>query len=227
MEAGPRSAACVYTALPPAHGSRLTSPQRVITLTAPRHLSARQERSDGVGSSRWPLSGFEGKCAGRGPRAPASVVAVSSRIPKYSNQDMDCDAHVVNGSMFPNFSKFEEWEESDLEGADVKDMKVEAEAVVNDVNFAVSHMAVSQMLPIREDVAYINVETKERNRYCLELTEAGLRVVAYGFDQVDESLAMQYHETIYSLLDSLSPAYRDAFGNALLHRLEALKKLQQ
>lgn len=53
------------------------------------------------------------------------------------------------------------------------------------------------------------------------------QVVAYGFDQVDESLSTQYHETIYSLLDSLSPAYRDAFGNALLQRLEALKKLQQ
>ncbi|XP_032883380.1 GSK3B-interacting protein isoform X2 [Amblyraja radiata] len=140
---------------------------------------------------------------------------------------MDGDAHMLNGSMFHNFSEFEDWEESDLEGSDVKDMKVEAEAVVNDVNFAVNHMAVSKMLPIREDVAYINVETKERNRYCLELTEAGLRVVAYGFDQVDESLSMQYHETIYSLLDSLSPAYRDAFGNALLQRLEALKKLQQ
>lgn len=140
---------------------------------------------------------------------------------------MDGNAHVLNESMFHNFSKFEDWEESDLEGADLKDMKVEAEAVVNDVNFAVNHMAVSNMLPIREDVAYINVETKERNRYCLELTEAGLRVVAYGFDQVDESLSTQYHETIYSLLDSLSPAYRDAFGNALLQRLEALKKLQQ
>ncbi|XP_051882319.1 GSK3-beta interaction protein [Pristis pectinata] len=140
---------------------------------------------------------------------------------------MDCDPRVFNGSMFNNFSKFEDWEERDLEGADVKDMRVEAEAVVNDVNFAVNHMAVSKMLPIREDVAFINVETKERNRYCLELTEAGLRVVAHGFDQVDESLSMQYHETIYSLLESLSPAYREAFGNALLQRLEALKNVQE
>ncbi|XP_067894578.1 GSK3-beta interaction protein [Heterodontus francisci] len=140
---------------------------------------------------------------------------------------MDCDPQDLKESMFKNFSEFADWEERDFEGADVKDMRVEAEAVVNDVNFTVRYMAVSKSLPIGEDVAYINVETKEGNRYCLELTEAGLRVVAYGFDKVDESLSMQYHETIYSLLDSLSPAYREAFGNALLQRLEALKKVQE
>lgn len=59
---------------------------------------------------------------------------------------------------------------------DVKDMRLEAEAVVNDVLFAVSEMHVSQNLSSALDVAYINVETREGNRYCLELTEAGLRV---------------------------------------------------
>lgn len=107
---------------------------------------------------------------------------------------------------------------------DVKDMRLEAEAVVNDVLFAVSEMHVSQTLTSASDVAYINVETRERNRYCLELTEAGLRVVGYAFDQVNEDLSSQYHETVYSLLDTLSPGYREAFGNALLQRLERLKQ---
>ncbi|XP_034714976.1 GSK3-beta interaction protein [Etheostoma cragini] len=107
---------------------------------------------------------------------------------------------------------------------DVKDMMLEAEAVVNDVLFAVAEMHVSQSLNGVSDVAYINVETREGNRYCLELTEAGLRVVGYAFDQVDEDLNTQYHETVYSLLDKLSPGYREAFGNALLHRLERLKQ---
>lgn len=112
----------------------------------------------------------------------------------------------------------------DFEGTDVKDMRLEAEAVVNDVLFAVSNMFVSKSLPCAEDMAYINVETRERNRYCLELTEAGLRVVGYAFDQVDDGVQNPYHETVYSLLDSVSPAYREAFGNALLQRLEALKR---
>ncbi|XP_053553474.1 GSK3B-interacting protein [Bombina bombina] len=112
----------------------------------------------------------------------------------------------------------------DLEGTDVKDMRLEAEAVVNDVLFAVSNMFVSKSLPCAVDVAYINVEIKEGTRYCLELTDAGLRVVGNSFDHVDEESQNPYHETIYSLLDSLSPAYREAFGNALLRRLEALKR---
>ncbi|KAG8449124.1 hypothetical protein GDO86_015976 [Hymenochirus boettgeri] len=112
----------------------------------------------------------------------------------------------------------------ELEGTDVKDMRLEADAVVNDVLFAVGNMFVSKNLPCAVDMAYINVEIKEGTRYCLELTDAGLRVVGYAFDQVVEELHSQYHETVYSLLDSLSPAYREAFGNALLQRLEALKR---
>uniref|UniRef100_A0A3Q4ABE6 GSKIP domain-containing protein n=1 Tax=Mola mola TaxID=94237 RepID=A0A3Q4ABE6_MOLML len=107
---------------------------------------------------------------------------------------------------------------------DVKDMRLEAEAVVNDVLFAVSEMHVSQSLNRASDVAYINVETREGNQYCLELTEAGLRVVGYAFNQVNEDLSTQYYETVYSLLDTLSPGYREAFGNALLQRLERLKQ---
>ncbi|XP_016405478.1 GSK3-beta interaction protein isoform X2 [Sinocyclocheilus rhinocerous] len=116
------------------------------------------------------------------------------------------------------------YEERCVELGEVKDMRLEAEAVVNDVLFAVTDMHVSHSLSSGLDVAYINVETREGNRYCLELTEAGLRVVGHGFDQVDEELSSQYHETVYSLLDSLSPGYREAFGNALLQRLERLKQ---
>uniref|UniRef100_A0A8I3W1V8 GSKIP domain-containing protein n=1 Tax=Callithrix jacchus TaxID=9483 RepID=A0A8I3W1V8_CALJA len=47
---------------------------------------------------------------------------------------------------------------------------------------------VPKSLRCADDVAYINVETQERNRSCLELTEAGLKVVGYAFDQVDDHL---------------------------------------
>lgn len=67
-------------------------------------------------------------------------------------------------------------EEGCVQLGDVKDMRLEAKAVVSDVLFAVTHMCVSQALSSSLDVAYINTETREGDRYCLELSEAGLRV---------------------------------------------------
>ncbi|XP_012782208.1 GSK3B-interacting protein isoform X2 [Ochotona princeps] len=86
---------------------------------------------------------------------------------------METDCNPMELSSVPGFE-----DSSDLngfEGADMKDMRLEADAVVNDVLFAVNNMFVSKSLRCADDVAYINVETKERSRYCLELTEAGLR----------------------------------------------------
>ncbi|XP_062863691.1 GSK3-beta interaction protein [Trichomycterus rosablanca] len=127
--------------------------------------------------------------------------------------EVDCQPEDVSKSTY---------EEQSVEHGGVKDMRLEAEAIISDVHFAVRDMFVSKTLSNRLDVAFINVETREGNRYCLELSEAGLRVVGYVFDQVEEGLSTQYHETVYSLLDSLSPGYREAFGNALLQRLERL-----
>lgn len=81
--------------------------------------------------------------------------------------EVDCPPEDSMGYMF---------DEDSVELCDVKDMRLEAEAVVNDVLFAVVEMHVSQNLSNAPDVAFINVETREGNRYCLELTEAGLRV---------------------------------------------------
>lgn len=86
----------------------------------------------------------------------------------YNPMELSNDVGVEDNSEFKEF-----------EGTDGKDMRFEADAVVNDVLFAVSNMFVSKSLPCAEDVAYINVETRERNRYCLELTEAGLRVIYF------------------------------------------------
>ncbi|XP_052009261.1 GSK3-beta interaction protein-like [Xyrauchen texanus] len=139
----------------------------------------------------------------------------SDELPPEEGMEVDCQTEDLSKCSY---------DERFLELREVKDMRLEAEAVVNDVLFAVTGMHVSHNLTSGVDVAYINVETREGNRYCLELTEAGLRVVGHIFDQVDESLSTQYHETVYSLLDSLSPGYREAFGNALLQRLERLKQ---
>lgn len=58
----------------------------------------------------------------------------------------------------------------------------------------------------------------------LNQTDSVQQVVGYAFNHVNEDLNTQYHETVYSLLDKLSPGYREAFGNALLQRLERLSQ---
>ncbi|GCB83623.1 hypothetical protein scyTo_0024228, partial [Scyliorhinus torazame] len=125
---------------------------------------------------------------------------------QYHIQTMDCEPQDLKQSMVNNFCEVADWEERDFEGADVKDMRVEAEAVVNDVNFAVRHMAVSKSLPVGEDVAYINVETKEGNKYCLELTEAGLRVRAALTDTNSQKMTGLVKDVffIFTLLSPLN-----------------------
>ncbi|KAK5857338.1 hypothetical protein PBY51_010590 [Eleginops maclovinus] len=150
-------------------------------------------------------------------RALSGLEASTSRKNTIREEGMEIDCQPEE----PVISSFDE---DCVMLGDVKDMRLEAEAVVNDVLFAVAEMHLSQSFNSGRDVAYINLETKEGNRYCLELTESGLRVVGYTFDEVDEDLNTQYHETVYSLLDKLSPGYREAFGNALLLRLEQLKQ---
>ncbi|XP_016101637.1 GSK3-beta interaction protein-like [Sinocyclocheilus grahami] len=142
----------------------------------------------------------------------------SEELPPEEGMEVDCTPEDLSRCSY---------EERCVQLGEVKDMRLEAEAVVSDVLFAVTDMQVSRSLTSGLDVAYINVESREGRRYCLELTEAGLRVVGHVFDQVDEELSSQYHETVYSLLDSLSPGYREAFGNALLQRLEKLKQTGQ
>ncbi|KFO25003.1 GSK3B-interacting protein-like [Fukomys damarensis] len=160
----------------------------------------------------------EGDGEGRGGRWPAPDA--SERRGGGGRVETDC-----NPMELSSMSGFEEGSElNGFEGSGVKDTRLEAEAVVNDVLSAVKNMFVSKSLCCADDVAYINVETKERNRDCLELAEAGLRMVGYASDQVEDHLQMPYHETVYLLLDTLSPAHREAFGNVLLQRLEALKR---
>ncbi|XP_016310480.1 GSK3-beta interaction protein-like [Sinocyclocheilus anshuiensis] len=144
----------------------------------------------------------------------------SGELPPEEGMEVDCQPEDLSRCLY---------EERCVELGEVKDMRLEAEAVVNDVLFAVTDMQVSHSLlnlQITLNVVVFDYPhgKPKKNRYCLELTEAGLRVVGHGFDQVDEELSSQYHETVYSLLDSLSPGYREAFGNALLQRLERLKQ---
>ncbi|KAK1339490.1 hypothetical protein QTO34_020173 [Cnephaeus nilssonii] len=144
---------------------------------------------------------------------------------------METDCNPMELSSMSGFE--ENAELNGFEGTDMKDMRLEAEAVVNDVLFAVNTMFSQKSYMPAGGCAFISLLANQGKSPRLERVQAGLRdnpppctnfIVGYAFDEVDDHLQSPYHETVYSLLDTLSPAYREAFGNALLQRLEALKR---
>ena len=52
------------------------------------------------------------------------------------------------------------------------------------------------------------------------------QVVGKTFDKLEKQHETQYFETIYALLDHLSPCYRRSFGDALASKLARLQEQQ-
>lgn len=49
------------------------------------------------------------------------------------------------------------------------------------------------------------------------------QVVGDNFDENQEAKASKYFETMYALLDSVSPGYSQSFGEALIKKLSSLQ----
>ncbi|XP_030843833.1 GSK3B-interacting protein-like [Strongylocentrotus purpuratus] len=105
-------------------------------------------------------------------------------------------------------------------------MKIEADAAVQEVAFAVKHVEISSKLPASDDVVYLNIVTKENDTFCIELTVQGFRVIGHEYDTITKDMSTPYFETIYSLLDHYSPKYRLTFGQALADKLQELQETE-
>lgn len=103
------------------------------------------------------------------------------------------------------------------------DFKVEAEMVIADIGFAVEEMSISNKLPSSREYVYLNILTKEHRSICVELSVLGFRIVGEKFDDNQENSNSKYYETIYALLDSMSPGYTKSFGEALVRKLSSLQ----
>ncbi|WAR07141.1 GSKIP-like protein [Mya arenaria] len=68
-----------------------------------------------------------------------------------------------------------------------------------------------------------SAETKECERYCVELSLNGFRLASRQYDSIDDGSGARYFETIYALLDSISLGYRNTFGDTLIQRLQGLE----
>lgn len=107
---------------------------------------------------------------------------------------------------------------------DEEQWRLEAQAVINDVKKHVQDLRVSERLISTNRVIYLNLTTLEDLRFCVELSAAGFAIVGNRHDDTSNSSDERF-ETPYSLLDFVSPRYRNSFGNSLLDKLKELKEL--
>lgn len=103
---------------------------------------------------------------------------------------------------------------------------VEALAVIHDVKDHVSEITIADGSVNNDQLIHMNLTTKEKHRYCIELTAQGFRVVGYDYNQINVA-SDDYFETPYALLDKLSPLYRQAFGDSLVSKLLLLHSSQR
>lgn len=111
---------------------------------------------------------------------------------------------------------------SDADGVlDEEQWRLEAQAVINDVTRHVRELRLSERLVSSNRAVYLNLTTLEGQRFCVELSAAGFAIVGNRHDDTSNTSNERY-ETLYSLLDFVSPQYRDSFGNSLLEKLKKL-----
>lgn len=103
--------------------------------------------------------------------------------------------------------------------------KKEAEAVIRDIECGVREAKIAQNLHSSDSCIYWNVTTVEGDRFCIELTRRGFRVVGRNHD-CNSDKDDTYYETPYALLNHLSVAFRERFGKSLMTKLQAIKDLE-
>jgi len=109
---------------------------------------------------------------------------------------------------------------------DEEGWKDEAAGVIKDIAAYVTSVSVAEKLPSSSCQIFLNLVTKEDKQFTVVLNSEGFKVVGYSVDTADTDGETIY-ETPYSLLDNLSPAYREAFGNDLTNQLLKLQKQRE
>ncbi|GMT10647.1 hypothetical protein PFISCL1PPCAC_1944, partial [Pristionchus fissidentatus] len=107
-------------------------------------------------------------------------------------------------------------------------LELEAVAAMHELSFAVQSICVSEMLPRTTDLLFVNVTTTEGQPYCLELTLKGWRVTSLRTDCMIGDFTriemfIKYYDSLYALLDDISPGYRQRFGERVAKKLMMLQ----
>ncbi|XP_028982344.1 GSK3-beta interaction protein [Diachasma alloeum] len=108
---------------------------------------------------------------------------------------------------------------------DADQWRVEAEAIINDIRSHVKDIRISEALTSTNSSIYLNVTTLENLKFCIEVSPEGFKITGNEHNALANTESEVY-ETPYSLLDSISPMYRESFGNSLMAKLNKLSEKQ-
>lgn len=103
-------------------------------------------------------------------------------------------------------------------GMDAKNWKVEAEAVVKDIE---KHLIKIEVVEGSDQCIFFNLTTLENQDYIVELSVNGFRVVRPP-DKPALGEMNEYYETPYSLLGKISTKFEESFGHELIKQLNCL-----
>ncbi|CAD5232228.1 unnamed protein product [Bursaphelenchus xylophilus] len=103
-------------------------------------------------------------------------------------------------------------------------LELEALAAVHQLSHAVQSISVSEMLPRTPELIFVNLTTAEGQPYCLELTHKGWRVTSLRSDCMQGDftrmeLFTKYYDSLYDLMEVLSPGYKQRFGEKVSQKL--------
>jgi len=105
----------------------------------------------------------------------------------------------------------------------------EAAAVIRDVQEHLKEARVSTVLESDESQIYLNLTTLEGKKVTVKLCARGFCVVSKEAHDTDSTAEAEddgatcHHETLYALLNTISPAYTNSFGEALSEKLSRLQ----
>jgi hypothetical protein len=99
----------------------------------------------------------------------------------------------------------------------------EAAGVIKEITNYVKRAAVSKALQASATQIFLNLVTLEDSAFTVLLCERGFSVVGRALDTADTEGEPVY-ETPHSLLDNLSPGYRQAWGDHLSLQLLKLQR---
>ncbi|KAE9551258.1 hypothetical protein FO519_005542 [Halicephalobus sp. NKZ332] len=111
--------------------------------------------------------------------------------------------------------------------AQMSQLEIEAFSAVREISPFVKSFSISEVLSRTPDLIFLNMTTLEGSTYCVELTQRGWRICSDREDSMNGDfrkleLHSRYFESIYMLLDVVSPQYREKFGGALAEKLNKL-----